>query len=58
MSHPNDNAFPGSGAQGLTKREYIAIKLHAALAERLGVESAAIAAVIGADQLLDELNKS
>lgn len=58
MSHANDQAFPGSGTgTGLTKREYIAIKLHAALAQYMGVESAARASVIGADQLLEQLNK-
>jgi len=57
VTHPNDLAFPAPGSQGLTKREYIAVKLHAALVAYLGVQSSAEHAVRGADLLLKELNK-
>lgn len=37
MSHPNDNAFPGQGSQGLTKREYIATQIYASYVGNVGL---------------------
>jgi hypothetical protein len=57
MTNPNDQALPGNGAPGLTKREYFAAAALAGLvADGIPKTDVAQFAVIVADSLIDALN--